>query len=62
MVFNLKSLCKEKVELHKLAFIMCVDKHFDPFCKDPVHEKTYFIQDINCFCHALSFDTIQAML
>ena len=27
-----------------------------------MHENTFFIPDINCICHALQFDTIQAML
>ena len=40
--------------MHKLTF--------DPFWSDPVHENTFFILDINCICHALQFDTIQAML
>ena len=27
-----------------------------------MHENTFFILEINCICHALQFDTIQAML
>ena len=44
-----------------LTFIMCVYFLFN-FLQLPNSWKHIFIQDINCICHALQFDTTQAML
>ena len=46
---------------HNLNIVMCAFA-FLPFINGPRHEKTFFLQDINCICQALQFDTIQAML
>ena len=62
MHFNLRPLSKEKAVMHKLTFIMCLFNLLTPFAVTQCMKTHFLIHDISCICHALQFDTIQAML